>query len=55
MDSWAFFDRLLTQANVVGTPGAGFGANGTQFFRLTAFSTHENTAEAMRRMKALLG
>ncbi len=54
MDSWAFFDRLLTQANVVGTPGAGFGANGTQFFRLTAFSTHENTAEAMRRMKALL-
>lgn len=54
MDSWAFFDRLLTQANVVGTPGAGFGTNGTQFFRLTAFSTHENTAEAMRRMKALL-
>ena len=54
MDSWALFDRLLTRANVVGTPGAGFGANGTQFFRLTAFSTHENTAEAMRRMKALL-
>ena len=54
MDSWAFFDELLTRANVVGTPGAGFGANGRNFFRLTSFSTHEKTAEAMVRLKRLL-
>lgn len=53
-DSWAFFDRLLAEANVVGTPGAGFGKNGEGFFRLTAFNTYENTAEAMRRMQKIL-
>lgn len=52
-DSWDFFDRLLCEANVVGTPGAGFGANGEGFFRLTAFNDYENTAEAMRRFKKL--
>lgn len=52
MDSWTFFDRLLKEAYVVGTPGAGFGASGQNFFRLTAFSTHENTAEAMKRFAA---
>lgn len=54
MDSWAFFDLLLQKANVVGTPGAGFGANGTTYFRLTSFSTHEKTVEAMRRIQVLL-
>lgn len=53
-DSWAFFDKLLTEANVVGTPGAGFGKNGEGFFRLTAFNNYENTAEAMRRVKKIL-
>ncbi|MDD3242443.1 MAG: LL-diaminopimelate aminotransferase [Eubacteriales bacterium] len=53
-DSWAFFDRLLTRAQVAGTPGAGFGRNGEGYFRLTAFGTHEDTQEAMRRfIKAL--
>lgn len=49
MDSWTFFDFLLEKANVVGTPGAGFGACGEGYFRLTAFSTRENTIEAMKR------
>lgn len=53
-DSWAFFDKLLTEANVVGTPGAGFGKNGEGFFRLTAFNNYENTEEAMRRVKKAL-
>lgn len=53
LKSWEYFDLLLEKANVVGTPGSGFGENGEGFFRLTAFSTHENTAEAMRRVKAL--
>ena len=53
-DSWEFFDFLLKEANVAGTPGAGFGENGKNYFRLTAFSTHENTAEAMERLKAAL-
>ena len=51
MDSWTFFDFLLNEASVVGTPGAGFGNNGEGFFRLTAFSTHELTAEAMERIE----
>lgn len=51
MGSWAFFDRLLQEAQVVGTPGVGFGKNGEGFFRLTAFSTAENTREAMARLK----
>ncbi len=54
-DSWTFFDRLLEGANVVGTPGSGFGKNGEGYFRLTAFNTYENTVEAMRRIKKLLG
>ena len=54
MDSWTFFDYLLENANVVGTPGSGFGKNGEGFFRLTAFGTHENTERACARIKALL-
>lgn len=53
MDSWAFFDMLLSEIGVVGTPGAGFGKNGGKFFRLTAFSTNENTAEAMEKLRSL--
>ena len=54
MNSWQFFDCLLSGANVVGTPGSGFGKNGEGFFRLTAFSTNEKTAEAMERLSRLL-
>ena len=54
MGSWEFFDYLLTKADIVGTPGAGFGACGEGFFRLTSFSTHGLTAEAVRRMKEVL-
>lgn len=54
LNSWAFFDRLLEDANVVGTPGSGFGRNGEGFFRLTAFGSKEDTEEACRRMKKLL-
>ena len=50
MTSWEFFDRLLTEAGVVGTPGSGFGPHGEHFFRLTAFGTYENTAAAVERM-----
>lgn len=53
MTSWEFFDDLLAHAEVVGTPGSGFGRNGEGFFRLTAFGTHEDTAEAMERLKKL--
>lgn len=53
MDSWEFFDYLLENANVVGTPGIGFGACGEGFFRLTAFGNRENTVEAMERLKKL--
>lgn len=53
MKSWDFFDLLLEKANVVGTPGAGFGKNGEGFFRLTAFSNAEKTKEAMERFKKL--
>lgn len=53
MTSWEFFDDLLVRAEVVGTPGSGFGRNGEGFFRLTAFGTHEDTAEAMERLKKL--
>lgn len=49
MGSWEFFDFLLNNANVIGTPGEGFGECGNGFFRLTAFSTHEKTREAMKR------
>ncbi len=53
MKSWEFFDYLLEKANVVGTPGAGFGPSGENYFRLTAFGTYENSVEAIRRIKAL--
>ena len=53
MSSWDFFDYLLENAHVVGTPGSGFGAHGEGFFRLTAFGSYENTQEALRRIKAL--
>lgn len=55
MDSWTFFDRLLSGAGIVGTPGAGFGQNGEGYFRLTAFSDREKTKEAMQRLKKWLG
>ena len=54
MDSWTFFDYLLENANVVGTPGAGFGKNGDRFFRLTAFGDKQKTLEAAERLKKLL-
>ncbi len=50
MKSWDFFDMLLEKASVVGTPGSGFGPSGEGYFRLTAFGTHENTAEAVKRI-----
>ncbi len=55
MGSWEFFDALLERANVVGTPGEGFGENGKGYFRLTSFSTKENTVEAMRRFEKAFG
>lgn len=53
MPSWDFFDLLLNEANIVGTPGAGFGPSGEGYFRLTAFNTYENTKEAMVRISKL--
>lgn len=53
MSSWEFFDYLLDKANIVGTPGAGFGANGEGYFRLSAFGSKENTKKAMERLAAL--
>ena len=53
MTSWAFFDYLLKNANVVGTPGSGFGSHGEGYFRLTAFGTYENTLKAIDRIKSL--
>lgn len=53
MTSWEFFDRLLEEASVVGTPGSGFGPSGEGYFRLTAFGTYENTVEAIERMKKM--
>lgn len=52
LSSWEYFDRLLERANVVGTPGAGFGDNGEGYFRLTAFGDKERTKEAVRRILA---
>lgn len=51
MTSWDFFDYLLEEKNVVGTPGSGFGPSGEGYFRLTAFGSRENTIEAIHRMK----
>ncbi|MBQ4072756.1 MAG: LL-diaminopimelate aminotransferase [Clostridia bacterium] len=53
MDSWEFFDLLLNEAQVAGTPGSGFGKCGEGYFRLTAFNTRENTIEAMERIKKI--
>lgn len=53
MTSWEFFDKLLKEANVVGTPGSGFGPHGEGYFRLTAFNTKENTIEAIERIKKI--
>jgi len=53
LSSWEFFDKLLTEASVVGTPGAGFGPSGEGYFRLTAFGNYENTVEAVDRIKDL--
>lgn len=53
MTSWEFFDYLLENANIVGTPGSGFGPSGEGYFRLTAFGTYENTLKAIERIKNL--
>ena len=53
MTSWDFFDYLLEKANVVGTPGSGFGPSGEGYFRLTAFGTYENTVKAIERIKGM--
>ncbi|MDP4180749.1 MAG: LL-diaminopimelate aminotransferase [Bacillota bacterium] len=54
LDSWSFFDKLLTEANIVGTPGVGFGPSGQGYFRLTAFGSRENTEKAIERFKTRL-
>lgn len=54
MPSWDFFDRLLNEANVVCTPGSGFGAAGEGYVRISAFNSRENVQEAMRRIRAML-
>lgn len=53
MDSWGFFDYLLEKANVVGTPGSGFGPSGEGYFRLTAFGSYDNTVEAIERIRRM--
>ena len=53
MTSWDFFDYLLNEVNVVGTPGSGFGPSGEGYFRLTAFGSYENTVEAVDRIKKM--
>ncbi|MBR1737121.1 MAG: LL-diaminopimelate aminotransferase [Firmicutes bacterium] len=53
MNSWDFFDKMLNEIYVVGTPGAGFGKNGENYFRLTSFNNKENTVEAMKRFETL--
>lgn len=53
VDSWSFFDRLLSEANIVGTPGVGFGQSGQGFLRLTAFGSRENTERAVERISKL--
>lgn len=55
MTSWEFFDYLLENANVVGTPGSGFGPSGEGYFRLTAFGKYEDTVEAVERIKNMEG
>ena len=53
MEAWECFDYLLNNIQVVGTPGEGFGENGKNYFRLTAFGSYENTVEAMKRFRTL--
>ena len=53
MKSWDYFDKLLTEANVVGTPGSGFGPSGEGYFRFSAFADRPNVIEAMDRIKRL--
>lgn len=53
-NSWSFFDKLLNEVNIVGTPGAGFGPAGEGYFRLTAFGSQESTKEAIERIKTKL-
>jgi LL-diaminopimelate aminotransferase len=53
LSSWDFFDKMLNEANVVGTPGSGFGPAGEGYFRFSAFADRENTIEAMERIKKL--
>ncbi|QYR20067.1 LL-diaminopimelate aminotransferase [Paenibacillus sp. sptzw28] len=53
LDSWAFFDKLLSEAKIVGTPGVGFGQSGQGYFRLTAFGSRENTEKAVERITKL--
>ena len=52
LSSWQFFDKLLNEVNIVGTPGAGFGPSGEGYFRLTAFAGRESTIEAIERIKS---
>ena len=54
VDSWGMFDKMLEQANVVVTPGAGFGAAGEGYFRISAFNSRENVEEVCRRIAAHL-
>ena len=54
-DSWGFFDQLLNEAGVVCTPGAGFGACGEGFIRISAFNSYENVQKAMARIQAAIG
>ena len=55
MGSWAFFDYLLHEIQVIGTPGEGFGSAGEGYFRFSTFGSPEDTEEAARRLVALLG
>ena len=54
LSSWDFFDKLLAEAHVVGAPGSGFGPSGEGYFRLTAFGSREQTAEAVERIRTRL-
>ena len=53
LDSWTFFDQLLEQAHLVGTPGSGFGAAGEGYFRISAFNSRENAEEVAERIQAI--
>ena len=55
LSSWDFFDRLLERANVVGTPGSGFGPAGEGYLRLSAFNSHANVDEAIERIRKAFG